>query len=760
MDQDFIRPDELPSSDDDGDSDDAMDTDGSDAGGDIGDLITKLLDAKKAKSDAEGGPRKKRKLAEERTEAYAEGEFALPTRGSGRLDLGTLVSALSEEKDLGKLKGQAVRLRTDNEESKRETAPLPAREKARIERQAGYSTVAEEVDRYQLLVERNRNAVNLHFDLVDERSSQSTAAMVSDFKPASKLDKAIASIVDDSQFDDNKTMGQMELPDHVLDKEEVARRQKELRWMRELAFRQELKAKRHAKIKSKSFRKILKKERERTKEEDLQRLLESDPDAAREHLIKLELDRAKARMTQKGKLKSKWTAMMARNGELAERSAGLSREQILDQIKEAEDLQKRIHGVGNDDSDSDADNRNGRGNADSDDGASDDDDALPTKGVFGMKFMQRAAEAEALRQANAGRDDFDGSDADEDQVVGRRTVGSGINPAGIVVGNDEPFIESVLAEPASRNNGKQQKKQHASSSSSAGHQVSAADITFTVNTGSDDGAEDNPWAAGGSGTDRSATSSKLGKLQKKQQKQLATMAARSDASEGKSKPVLDLDVVNTVVAANHDSDDDSDADVDGARRAGTGKAGGSRVAFKQTELVSMAFAGDDVVREFEEEKAQLEDAEAGKVVDLTLPGWGSWGGEGLKAKTNVVVKKIAGVDKDKRKDSGMGHVIISEKRQKKLTKYMATSIPHPYQSRAQYEAAMRQTIGKEWVTSESMNALTLPKITKAQGVVIKPLKFNKAEAEAWGDKKKAARSENNKLAVKKQKKQQQQQQQS
>jgi U3 small nucleolar RNA-associated protein 14 len=93
------------------------------------------------------------------------------------------------------------------------------------------------------------------------------------------------------------------------------------------------------------------------------------------------------------------------------------------------------------------------------------------------------------------------------------------------------------------------------------------------------------------------------------------------------------------------------------------------LAFTQRELVEQAFANDNVVQEFEEEKREAMEEDAPKDQDLTLPGWGAWGGKGLKDRKNVVVKKALpgeGVTASKRKDAKLGNVIISEKRIKKV----------------------------------------------------------------------------------------------
>lgn len=48
--------------------------------------------------------------------------------------------------------------------------------------------------------------------------------------------------------------------------------------------------------------------------------------------------------------------------------------------------------------------------------------------------------------------------------------------------------------------------------------------------------------------------------------------------------------------------------------------------------ISEAFASDDVVEEFNLDKREAEDQQKVKDIDLTLPGWGNWGGAGVKPK--------------------------------------------------------------------------------------------------------------------------------
>lgn len=51
---------------------------------------------------------------------------------------------------------------------------------------------------------------------------------------------------------------------------------------------------------------------------------------------------------------------------------------------------------------------------------------------------------------------------------------------------------------------------------------------------------------------------------------------------------------------------------------------------QQRLTIAQAFADDDVIEEFSKEKEDVVDKNKPKDIDLSLPGWGSWGGEGIK----------------------------------------------------------------------------------------------------------------------------------
>ncbi|KAI9770416.1 MAG: hypothetical protein M1840_003302 [Geoglossum simile] len=150
------------------------------------------------------------------------------------------------------------------------------------------------------------------------------------------------------------------------------------------------------------------------------------------------------------------------------------------------------------------------------------------------------------------------------------------------------------------------------------------------------------------------------------------------------------------------------------------------VSITDHELVRRAFAGDDVVEEFEIEKKKTICDEEEKVIDNSLPGWGSWTGAGVSKKEEKrnkgkALSKKEGVREDKRRDAKLDRVIVNEKRVKKNVKYLASNLPHPFENREQYERSLRLPVGPEWTTKDTFQNATKPRIMVKQGRVIDPM---------------------------------------
>lgn len=262
----------------------------------------------------------------------------------------------------------------------------------------------------------------------------------------------------------------------------------------------------------------------------------------------------------------------------------------------------------------------------------------------------------------------------------------------------------------------------------AGFSESGSDKSDEGSDDDDDGDDDdgaNPWLAmdDTEPTEKSRKfstvdkdSSRLSKAASKIEKHKQRKTSGKDVD---SKTLIDmgktLDVQkksNNIADDSDDDDDDEDADSDSGTRM-----------FRQQNLIKEAFAGDDVVSEFQSEKQRIVEAEDDKEEDLTLPGWGDWAGsDAPKKPKKKFVRKIDGVaQKDKRKDKDKENVIINERLNRHNLKFQSASVPYPYETREQYERALRMPIGEEWASKATFEKSIKPRVEVKQGVIVDPL---------------------------------------
>merc|ERR1719423_552887 len=100
---------------------------------------------------------------------------------------------------------------------------------------------------------------------------------------------------------------------------------------------------------------------------------------------------------------------------------------------------------------------------------------------------------------------------------------------------------------------------------------------------------------------------------------------------------------------------------------------------EQRGIIAEAFADDNVVDDFKNEKKSLIDSKKAKDIDLTLPGWGEWGGGGaMPSKRKRRRFTIKAPPPEKRKDSNTGHLILNTDKDTKLRKHQVSNVPFPF----------------------------------------------------------------------------------
>ncbi|KAJ5477453.1 hypothetical protein N7539_007597 [Penicillium diatomitis] len=627
-------------------------------------------------------------------------------------------------------------------------APLAKRQQDKLDRAAAYEKSKETLDRWLETVKANRKAEHLTFPLPDPDAQQFHRLDV--VQPKNELESTIQEILVESglaeangKSAEDQLQGLEELKARALPLEEIQARRAELRKRRDLLFREEVRAKRIKKIKSKAYRRVHRKERERMEQQERQALLESGVDIDEAERDENERKRAEARMSSKHR-DSKWAKSNKQTGRTAWDED--ARNSAADLAMREEELRKRIEGkrVSRGDEDylgssssesededpwaSDADERNNRKLraklAALERDSSDHEEKGPHSALFSMKFMKNAEAARKeqndaeLRRLNRELEGED-SQSEAGSEAGRRKFGqaektqAASRPRVLAKDELEDATDSDAEDTTSRRPEErvatavdQSAKQKSTAVSHSQSRARTTQTMFDQKSHTTDKEEENPWLVqternnrrrGGAGAEE-------------------TLDIALDAPQPQASQVKESSKSGKPVKAASSRQQEETMDSDDEEQ--------TPVLLKNHDLVKRAFAGDEVVQEFEQEKMDTIAEEGDKVVDNTLEGWGSWAGDGISNREKKRQKRnlttIQGVKPEKRKDAKLSRVIINEKRIQKNKKYMASQLPHEFETKAQYERSLRMPIGPEWSTKETYQSSTKPRVMIKQGI-IKPL---------------------------------------
>lgn len=660
---------------------------------------------------------------------------------------------------------------------------LPKRQQDRIDREVASKKAKEQLDRWRDTVIQNRRADFLQFPLADPNAKEPvgkdkfTTTSLQD-KPRTELEESIQKIMEESGMaskpgqkpadEEGDLLKSEELATNKLPIEEVMKRRSQLRKARELLFQEEKKAKRISKIKSKSYRRVHRKQREREAEKNRE-LMGSDMDEDEKE--RADRMRAEERMGAKHR-NSKWSrSVKATNRAAWDDDA---REGVHDMARRNEDLRRRIAGKEVSDDDHSGVSSDDDESADGEDQGDaktlkqlqnvKGSDVAPEKGLCAMKFMRAADErrraqndedAERLRKELVGEDS---DDKEQDESLGRAIFGPKSKGAGAALKPKRPEMEeAVLSEdeesgelaPAPTTTDNQARKQQQPKSTmmkgdGSGPLSRAAvpdrrDVSQTQSSRQqqDDGDAVSSWLAPKSKKAKKATSrdaeSEGGLLTTKDVSKPVSKepkpdkTAKSNAKRETASTAPNTDGWQTVPYSNAEEGEASDADSEAAAQPlVSGKAGNNKKS-----MHNRVFASDDVQSAFAAEKADLAASEDEKETSNHLPGWGSWAGTGLSKRTAKHNKKIAhnplhktkvaGTKQEHRRDKGREDVIISEKQDRKGKKYMAPVLPHGFEKADEYERSLRVPVGPEWTTKETFQKGTKPRVVVKPGAVVEAM---------------------------------------
>ncbi|KAM0906261.1 hypothetical protein ACQ4PT_016932 [Festuca glaucescens] len=691
----------------------------------------------------DGGKKKKQQQAQE-----------LPLQpGGGPVTIHDLMDDIRDKPGYSK-----IRKRVQQQEKKPMVvqAPIPKVKRELLDRAATYKVHRHDISKWEGLVKSNREATTIYFENDLDLGQSTVGAIASKFEPRSTFEKQMAEVLRSTEImEAHKNDGAKILELNKMDVEDVRERQNRLAKMRSLLFRHEMKAKRVKKIKSRTYHRLLKKDKRKASSADL----EADPEAAEESAMKQEFKRAEERMTLKHKNNSKWAKRILKRG-LSVQDEG-TRDAITAQLQQHALLTRKMNSIKNDSSSSDESSDD---DDDDDDGSNleakllnrgkekirkvvEEDDAIPKSGVFSLPFMERAMKKRADATYEETRldyeeleqslrkleDDNTEENVDSIKVMGKRTFGPVKRTHGEAnkrpkLGDADKNSDSGYDSDCGQhfNSSEENKKVDYANNKADDVQLGTALLDdeqqndLFINF---DDARNSPGMK---------TEIEVGILADNSWKKVKSNKANGDYNmkESRNKSKVQIPSAVDPNPKLHNSDSDSEEEmVDGFLTIPDEKQNYKLPS--QADLIRQAFAGDDVEAEFENDKLKALNEENPEPEEPALvPGWGQWtdiqqkkGLPSWMVKEHEDAKRKREEALKRRKDAKLKNVIISEHVDKKAEKLLATNLPFPYTSNDVYENSMRMPLGPDFNPAISVSALNRPAIVKKPGVVIKPIQY-------------------------------------
>ena len=652
--------------------------------------------------------------------------------------------------------------------------PLPKRQQDRLDRAAAYDKSKETLSRWIDTVKHNRRAEHLSFPLQDPNEVANKGANymlpTSQSKPLTDLESTVKRLLEESGLaGPNGKLDEdfAELPANRKSIEDIQAEMTEKRRKREAISRVNKDASRIKKIKSKSYRRVHRKERERNAQQERDALAAAGIDNSEEEQERNDRRRAEERMGSRHR-EGKWAKGVKDSGR------AMWDEDVRGGVTEMsarreEALKRRIEGKSTVDGSDGSESESQSGSEDEEDDVDDPDmqhkkklsrqlqefderntEASRTETVLSsMKFMKNA-EARAreqndtdlarLRREAAGEESSSEEEAAEGP--GRRSYGPRSEKRD--ARKQIPYVErsefeeregsdeedKILLDNLAGNETEiivddtQPSKSVKSKSRFTARPNHSRKPLLESHNGIQ--VEENPWLS----TSNKKTNHHKAKATDAHAPAIISNLTALDAPLLSSvkivpKPRSTLKGGRAAVMSETTTSIlDVPASDSGSEDEQTPKSNPNTLS--NLSLIHAAFAGDSVLPTFNAEKTALADSEAPQTIDTTLPGWGSWIGSGISAhqasrNQNRFSSTTPGIELSRRKDRKLENVIVNEKRVKKNGKYLAGQLPFPFETRAQYERSLRLPVGPEWTTKVAGQDMTRPRVIVKKGVVVAPM---------------------------------------
>nr|XP_002763308.1 U3 small nucleolar RNA-associated protein 14 homolog A isoform X1 [Callithrix jacchus] len=675
---------------------------------------------------------KNRRKSAERSEASLKvSEFNVSSEGSGeKLVLADLLEPVKTSSSLATVKKQLNRVKS----KKTVELPLNKEEIERIHREVAFNKTSQVLSKWDPIVLKNRQAEQLVFPLEKEEPVIAPIEHVlSSWKARTPLEQEIFNLLHkNKQPVTDPLLTPVEKASlHAMSLEEAKMRRAELQRARALQSYYEAKARREKKIKSKKYHKLVKKGKAKKALKEFEQLRKANPAAALEELEKIEKARMMERMSLKHQNSGKWAkskaimakydleARQAMQEQLAKNKELTQKLQVASESEEEEGGAEEVEELLVPDAVNEVQmNVNGPNpwmlrscTSDTKEAAAEEDpEQLPEP------VAHEVSESEGEERPEAEDDTLLREFEERRSLRKRSELNQDAEPAGSQETKDSSSQEVLselraLSQKLKENH--QSRKQKASSEGTV-PQVQREEPAPE---------EEEPLLL--QRPERVQTLEELEKEECFQNKELSRPVLEGhwsekipnnhpDAPKEKKKEEEMIDLQNLLTTQSLSVKSLAVPTIEMLE---------DEVERNQRQMIKEAFAGDDVIRDFLKEKREAAEASKPKDVDLTLPGWGEWGGVGLKPsakkRRRFLIKAPEGPP---RKDKNLPNVIINEKRNIHAAAHQVRVLPYPFTHHRQFERTIQTPIGFTWNTQRAFQKLTTPKVITKPGHIIKPIK--------------------------------------
>ncbi|KAM9659058.1 U3 small nucleolar RNA-associated protein 14 homolog A-like [Trichechus inunguis] len=670
----------------------------------------------------------RRKLAERSEAGLNVSEFSVTSEGTReKLVLSDLLQPIKTSSSLATVKKQLKRVKS----KKTVELPLNKEEVARIHREVAFNKTSQALSRWDPIILKNRKAEQLAFPLKKERAVFAPIEHVlSGWKARSPLEQEIFNVLhkNEQPVTDPLLTPVEKASLKAMSLEEAKMRRAELQRARALQSYYEAKARRERKIKSKKYHKVMKKGKAKKAVKDFATLRKVSPTAALEELEKMEKARMVERMSLKHQNSGKWAKSKAIMAKYDLEACQAMQEQLAKnkelmwKLQAPSESEEEEGGVEEDglfvpDVVNEVQmNINGPNPWIHTSCTSDTKEAEIQKDPEQLPERLACENSESEGEESPVAEETLLKEFEERRSLRKRPeLNQDAQPLGRQETQDSSSQE-VLSElrALSRKLSKEDRQ-------SRKQQVNSVGAVLPVQREEPD-QEEEPLLL--HRPERVQTLEELGKEDWFQSTELPRPVSQGqqmeknpndqpDAPKKKRKEHM-IDLQNLLTTKSP---------------SGTSLAVPTTVEElegeeerDQKQMIKEAFAGDDVIRDFLKEKREAVEASKPKDVDLTLPGWGEWGGVGLqpsaKKRRRFLMKAPEGTP---RKDKNLPNVIISEKRNIRATAHQVHVLPYPFTHHQQFERTIQTPVGSTWNTQRAFQKLTSPKVVTKPGHIIKPI---------------------------------------